>query len=78
MAVIKRAQKEGRKVEDAALVFGGGVARQELWREIVLGTLAERGVSGWGSVEVVDDVVGNGVMGLVERAKERERKIAGN
>jgi hypothetical protein len=61
----------GKDVSKAALVLGGGVIRQECYREVVVDLLLEGGVE-FGVVEVVNDVAEEGVKGLVERAKARE------
>jgi hypothetical protein len=52
-------------------MMGGGVIRQTAYKNVVLKGLEERGVV-FGVNEGVEDVVGLGVMGLVERGRERK------
>lgn len=49
--------------------------RQESYRQVVETLLLEGGVE-FGVIEVVSDVAGEGVAGLVERAKEGRRQKA--
>ncbi len=71
-------RKRGKKVSEAALMMGGGVIRQQAYKEVIVGMLREQGVR-FGVEQVVDDVAGEGAMGLVEKARtgkphrERER-----
>ena len=59
-------------MEEAALMMGGGVIRQESYMNVVLDGLKKEGIV-FGVKETVGDVAGEGVMGLVERARGRER-----
>ncbi|ORY29309.1 hypothetical protein BCR39DRAFT_532226 [Naematelia encephala] len=58
-----------RRLEDGAIVMGGGVIQQEAYRDVVLELLKKEGIV-FGVVEQVGDVAGEGVMGLVEKAKK--------
>lgn len=62
--------KRGKRLEDAAIIMGGGVIKQEPYTRVVLELLAEQGVK-FGVEEVVRDVVGEGVRGLVEKARSK-------
>ena len=59
-----------RRVGDAAVIMAGGVIRQPAYRDLVLSRLREQGVE-FGMESVMDDVAGEAVMGLVERAHRR-------
>lgn len=59
-----------RKVSEAGIVLGGGVLRQAVYREAMLRYLKDNEVEfAWS--EVVEDVAGEGALGLVEKAKIR-------
>lgn len=69
ISLVRQMERTGKDVSKAALVLGGGVIRQESYRQVVENLLLEGGVE-FGVVEVVGDVAGEGVRGLRERAKE--------
>ncbi|WWD22544.1 hypothetical protein CI109_107037 [Kwoniella shandongensis] len=70
--LVKQLTKPGneRKMEQAGLVMGGGVIRQPAYREVLMKQLKDMGVE-FGKMEVLSDVAGEGVLGLVEKAKGR-------
>ncbi|KAK4689411.1 EEF1A lysine methyltransferase 2, partial [Tremellales sp. Uapishka_1] len=68
ISLTREATKKGKKVEDAALVFGGGVIRQKAYRDVVERLLEEAGLR-FGRTEVVEDVAGAGALGLVQKWK---------
>lgn len=57
-----------RKLENATLVAGGGVIRQDAYRALFLEACAKEGVV-FGNVQVVDDVGGKAALGLVHKAQ---------
>lgn len=57
-----------RRLQDAAIVMGGGVIRQKAYRDVVLALLKDQGVV-FGREVVTDDVAGEGAIGLAEKAK---------
>ena len=57
-----------RDTKKAALIIGGGVGRQDSYRDTIVDLLRDRGVV-FGRVEVVGDVAGEGCLGLVARSK---------
>jgi len=57
-----------RTLKNATLVAGGGVIRQDAYRALFLEACAKEGVV-FGNVQVVDDVGGKAVLGLVDRAR---------
>ena len=59
-----------KDLREAGLVLGGGVIRQSCYQEVVLSLLRDRGIE-FGVVETVKDVAGEGVMGLVAKARAR-------
>lgn len=73
ISLVRQMERTGKDVSKAALMLGGGVIRQESYRQVVENLLLEGGVE-FGVIEVVNDVAGEGVGGLVERAKEASKK----
>lgn len=73
ISLVRQMERTGKDVSKAALMLGGGVIRQESYRQVVETLLLEGGVE-FGVIEVVNDVAGEGVGGLVERAKAGSRK----
>ena len=57
---------------EAALIMGGGVIRQEAYKGVIVKMLAEDGVR-FGVEQVVEDVAGEGAMGLVEKGRTKKR-----
>lgn len=53
-------------MNQAMLVCGGGVIRQDKYRAVIVGMLKEEGVE-FGRVEVTDDVGGEAALGLVAK-----------
>ena len=68
-------ERGGFKVADAALIMGGGVIRQDAYKGVIVEMLAEEGIR-FGVEQVVDDVAGEAVMGLVEKARTMKEKAA--
>ena len=52
--------------------MGGGVIRQEAYKGVIVKMLAEEGVR-FGVEQVVEDVAGEGTMGLVEKGRTMKR-----
>jgi hypothetical protein len=73
ISLVRQMERTGKDVSKAALVLGGGVIRQESYREVVVDLLIEGGVE-FGVIEVVNDVAEEGVKGLVERARAKARE----
>ena len=72
ISLVRQMERTGKDVSKAALVLGGGVIRQDSYREVVVDLLFEGGVE-FGVIEVVNDVAEEGVNGLVERAKPKAK-----
>lgn len=69
VSIVRQMEKtRGKKVGEASLGMGGGVIRQPAYRKVVVDMLADEGVR-FGVEQVVDDVAGEGAMGLVEKAR---------
>jgi len=73
ISLVRQMERTGKDVSKAALVLGGGVIRQDCYREVVVDLLIEGGVE-FGVIEVVSDVAEEGVKGLVERAQAKARE----
>lgn len=66
-----KADGTSRDVSEAGIVLGGGVLRQAEYRDVMMRYLKAKGVQfAW--AEVVEDVAGQGVLGLVEKARIRD------
>lgn len=77
LSLVRQLMKErGCELNQAALVMGGGVIRQESYRAVVRKLLAEGGVV-FGTESVAGDVAGEAVMGLVARAKAKGDQARG-
>ena len=71
VSLVRQVERGTEKhVGDAALMMGGGVIRQEAYRRVIVDMLAERGVR-FGVEQVVQDVAGEGALGLVAKARAK-------
>lgn len=70
VSLIRQLERErGVSLRTGALVMGGGVIRQASYRGVVRELLGRGGVA-FGVESVVEDVAGEGALGLVEKARK--------
>jgi len=76
VSIVRQMERtRGKKAREAALVMGGGVIRQEAYQGVIIDMLADEGVR-FGVEQVVEDVAGDGAMGLVEKSRTMAEKTA--
>lgn len=68
--LLPRALPDGsvRRLDNATLVTGGGVVQQDAYRALLVEVCAQQNVV-FGHVQMVDDVGGDAVLGLVNKAR---------